>query len=626
MKRNALTIIVAVLLVITCTVLVACNPTEQEDNPFKNPGDNLGGGGVGTLPDEIPPVDDDSFSFSDLGDLKNDTSSQGATSYTGSDTLLEISNGGDYVLSGTYTKGIQITASKSEVHIFLNNAAISNAEGVAVATNKNAIVTITAIDGTQNTISNSTDGNAIHIKGTLNINGKGTINIASTSKSGIKVTKALSIVDVNLQISSANHGISAQSVEAQNATINVTSATKDGINAECDDDTTTFPKNYSEGFVALYNTSYTCTVQGDGIQADTLVYIKGGNINITTQGEFISYSASNLATYDLVSDDFRYIKSGSTYKKIASDDRSSLSSRYALRQSCKGIKAGEIDYTDDNENEITVTDGDYLISINGNCTITITSTDDAIHTNSGDVAIFDGNVTINTLDDGITSDNITQINGGTIDIQSSYEGIEGAYVTISGGTINVVASDDGVNAASDDRTIKEYISISGGNITVNADGDGLDSNGSILITGGTVIVHGPTSGHDAALDADSGIIIQGGTVFSSSTLGMVETPSTNSTQYVLSYAQSTKVASGSTIQIKDENGNELFSVTTQKVCQSTIISLASFEKGKEYTIYGNGTALETFTISSIITSVGSSASMGRPGGGPGGGFGGGGKW
>lgn len=616
MKRNTLLILVAALLMIACVALVACNTTGQEDNPFKNPGDNLGGGGTGTLPDEVAPIEDDTFSFSDFGSLKDDVTSSSATTYTGSNTLLEISTAGDYVLSGTYANGVSITASKSEVHIFLDNATINNQEGIALSTGKNAIVTITALKNTTNTISGA--GNAIHVKGTLDINGSGTINVASTGKNGIKVSKALSIVDTNVTIDSANHGISAQSVEAQDATITVTAAVKDGINAECDDDTTSFPEDYSEGFVALKNTAYTCNVQGDGIQADTLVYINGGNINITTQGEFIAYSSANLTEYDLVSDDFRYLKSGSTYKKIASDDHSSLSSRYALKQSCKGIKVGEIDYTDENENEITITDGDYLISINGNCVININSTDDAIHTNSGDVAIFNGNITINTLDDGITSDNHTQIKGGNIDIQSSYEGIEGAYVTITNGTINIVASDDGINAASDDRTIKEYISISGGNITVNASGDGIDSNGSILISGGTVIVHGPTTGRDAGLDADSGIIIQGGTVFASSTLGMVETPSQNSTQCVLSYAHSSKIESGSTIQIKDENDNVLFSVTTQEVCQSTIISLASFEKGKTYYIYGNGTKLTSFTISSTITSVGTSTSMGKPGGGPGG--------
>lgn len=630
MKRKiwASAIALILTLVISCLALVACNGDQSSpDKPFYNPGDDLGGGGIGTLPDEVPAISDGVFDFSKEEDLKNDGDSTDAQSYTGSSTTLTIDTLGDYVLSGTYSDGVVINvADKGTVHIFLNNATIINDDGIALSNeNKNASIVLTVMDGTQNSISNAS-GHAVRIKGKLNINGSGKLSVASTGKNGINVSKSLKIADVNLEVSSANHAISAQSVEAQNATITVTNAAKDGINAQCDDDTTTFPEDYSEGYVALKNTTYTCTVKGDGIQADTLVCIDGGNINITTEGNFISYA--NASQYGLVNDDFRYVKNGSTYKKIASDENHySYSSRFALEQSAKGIKVGEIEYEDANGNEIKVTDGDYLISISGACTVTINSSDDAIHTNSGDVAILSGTITINTLDDGITSDNLTQISGGTINIQTSYEGIEGAYVSISGGNIDLKSSDDGINAASDDTSIKEYISISGGTIIVNADGDGLDSNGSILITGGTVIVHGPTSGRDAALDADSGIIIQGGTVFASSTLGMVETPSTNSTQYVLSFAQNTSISAGSTITITDSNGDELLSVTTKKTCQSIIVSLPDFENGKSYSIYGNGTKLESFTISSIITKVGSSTSMGGPSGGgfPGGG-GPGGRW
>lgn len=627
MKRKiwASAIALILTLVISCVALVACNgdqnspnKTDKPDKPFDNPGDNLGGGGIGTLPDEVPAISDDVFDFSNENDLKDEGNFASAQSYTGSSTTLTIDTLGDYVLSGTYSDGVVINvADKGTVHIFLNNATITNDDGIALSNeNKNASIVLTAMDGTQNSVSNAS-GHAVRIKGKLNINGSGKLSVTSTGKNGINVSKALKIADTTLEISSANHAISAQSVEAQNATITVTSAAKDGINAQCDDDTTTFPEDYSEGYVALKNSNYTCSVKGDGIQADTLVCIDGGNINITTEGNFISYA--NASQYGLDNDEFRYIKNGSAYKKIASDENHySYSSRFALEQSAKGIKVGEIEYDDANGNEIKVTDGDYLISISGACTVTINSSDDAIHTNSGDVAILSGTITINTYDDGITSDNLTQISGGTINIQTSYEGIEGAYVSISGGNIDLNSSDDGINAASDDTSIKEYISISGGTIVVTADGDGLDSNGSILITGGTVIVHGPTSGRDAALDADSGIIIQGGTVYAASTLGMVETPSTNSTQYVLSFAQSTSISAGSTITIKDSNGNELLSVTTKKACQSIIVSLPNFEKNTSYGIYGNGTQLESFTISSIITKVGSSTSMGG-GGFPGGG-------
>ena len=90
----------------------------------------------------------------------------------------------------------------------------------------------------------------------------------------------------------------------------------------------------------------------------------------------------------------------------------------------------------------------------------------------------------------------------------------------------------------------------------------------------------------------------GGTVFVASAIGMVETPASNSAQYVISYAQSANIAAGSTIKLVDASGNTMVEVTTVKACQSVIISSA---------------ALAQVTIFSTITSAGTS--QGGPGGG-----------
>jgi len=635
--KKVLIIIVALITAMClCVGLAACDdssstgsdtdsgttpPTPPDGQPggggqggFFNPGDNLGGGGVGAIPTQVDSLTKDGVTISDLSDLSQNVSYEGATVVEGSEDTLTITEAGSYVLKGEFKNGVVVNVANGETtHLFLDGAVISNQNGIALSNaNKKSDLIVTLVANSENTVSNAgDDANAIHVKGKLYINGTGSLSVTSESKNAIKVSKSLVIVDAQITVESQNHGIAARSVEAQNATITVNSAAKDGINAECDDDTTTFPSDYSEGYVALKNVNYTCNVSGDGIQADTLVYIDGGDIDIVTNGVFVKYSQANIEAYGLETDDFRYKAAGSGYQKIASDSNNSLSSLYALTQSCKGIKVGEIEYEDESGNEVKVTDGKYLIVVKGDCEMNIRSTDDAIHTNSGDVLIAGGNITINTRDDGITSDLHTQITGGNITIESSYEGVEGAYVTISGGKISVVSSDDGINAASDDTSIKEYIVISGGEIEVNAEGDGLDSNGSILITGGTIIVHGPTNGGDGALDADSGIIVQGGTLYAASTLGMVETPSTNSTQYVLSYAQSSAIASGTVLTIKNSSGTELFSVTVEKNCQSVIISLPEFESGQTYTIYSGDTQLTSFTISDIITRVGVSTGGGR---------------
>ena len=58
-----------------------------------------------------------------------------------------------------------------------------------------------------------------------------------------------------------------------------------------------------------------------------------------------------------------------------------------------------------------------------------------------------GEFTISTGDDGFHSDGELTISDGTVQIDSSYEGIEGMQITISGGEITVKASDDGLNSA-----------------------------------------------------------------------------------------------------------------------------------------------------------------------------------
>ncbi|MCH5153171.1 MAG: carbohydrate-binding domain-containing protein [Clostridiales bacterium] len=625
-SKKRLLILIACMLTLAL-ILSACNlnPALVPDNDggFVNPGDKLGGGGTGEVPDAVDSSNSDAVkreiqAKSDLSDLQENTSSDGAEVVQASSGIVNISKSGTYLFKGEYG-GIYIADKKLDLHFIFDGVTITRENGVAIdgTDYKNTVLVITLKQGSLNTVTNSgtnTKGeaiNAIHIKGSLSFNGTGTLNVISESKSALKASKEIKIVDCTLNLTAENHALTGASVIAANCTVNVV-AGKDGINAECDEAT---EFRTSDGFVSLTEVNYTCSVYGDGIQADTVVYINGGSYSIKTTGSFVVKSAANMQNYGMTADDFRYKKSGDNYYKVASDEASGT--LYGLTQGCKGIKVGEIEYTDDDGNDVVVTEGDYLIVIVGG-TFNIDSTDDAIHTNSGDVMIEGGSFTISTNDDGITAGVLTKITGGDITITTCYEGIEGGYVEISGGTINLVSTDDGINASSDNKNVTPHIIISGGNITVNASGDGIDSNGSILISGGTVTVHGPTSGRDAGLDADKGIVVTGGTLFVASTLQMVETPSTNSTQYVVSYAHQSTITAGSTVSLCDASGKALVSVQVLKNCQSIIISCSAMKKGETYYIYGGETQMASFTISSIITNVGSSGSTFPGGGGPGG--------
>ena len=171
-------------------------------------------------------------------------------------------------------------------------------------------------------------------------------------------------------------------------------------------------------------------------------------------------------------------------------------------------------------------------------TINITSTSDAIEANES-IAIADGTITIKTSKDALHAENdeddstgYIYICGGTFNISaasdaiqattiaqiddgnitaSAVEAIEATYVQLNGGTYNLTASDDGINATSKSKSQSVKIEINGGDITVNmgqGDTDGIDSNGDLIIDGGTVNVNA-----QSPFDYDGQGQLNGGTVY-----------------------------------------------------------------------------------------------------------------
>ena len=604
MKKRILKVLVVTIIAICSFSLVACNSENDKS------------GGLKKTTAVAPTVYDVSEKESavenaatvDLSTLSKDVNADGATVL--SNDVTTITTAGSYILTGAYA-GITVSVGNGETaHLFLNNATISGGAGIAISsTNKKSTLIITACENTENEVaSKGDDANAIHVKGTLKINGTGTIKV-SAKKNGIKVSKGLSIADSTINLTVENHALSARFIEAENAKINVLSAGKDALNAECDDETQEF--TLDEGYVSLKSSKVFASVSGDGIQADTFVYITGGSVDIKTAATFVSYSAESMAAYDLTEDDFRYIKSGDTYKKI--DDVASKGARYAMIQSAKGIKCGEIKYEIDGTEYVVTKNSNYFIVIDG-ARVKINSSDDAIHTNSGNVLIKSGTLDLTTLNDGIHADELVKIDGGEITVNGAYEGIEGAYVEIGGGTIYITASDDGINAASDDESVNEHIIISGGTITVDASGDGLDSNGTIYVTGGTLIVYGPTTGADTGLDADGGILIDDGNVFVATTKEMIEIPASNSKSNVLVYGVNT-VQAGSEIILTNADGGEMVRITLKKQAQAIILSTPELATNGTYSLYADENLLASFSVTETITAIGV-RSNGRQGGQP----------
>ena len=274
-----------------------------------------------------------------------------------------------------------------------------------------------------------------------------------------------------------------------------------------------------------------------GATSFTLYRFQGSNVTSFSTDSYNAVSDAKAfnEAYDMVT-----ISVSSKKINFSSWSNYSSGNSNSADVSAKGIKA---------ENEIYIKAG----------TIDIKTYDDAIHANNdgvlengktplGNVNISGGTLTINASDDGIHADNELNISGGTTNVVTAYEGLEGNIINVSGGSTYVYGSDDGVNATKGKQT--PAINVSGGLLDVevptNGDTDGIDSNGTYNQTGGVVIVKGPgTAGSSgspsAALDTDGNVTLSNCTLIIFG--GMERTPSASGLTRTL--CTSNTVASGS---------------------------------------------------------------------------------
>ncbi len=157
------------------------------------------------------------------------------------------------------------------------------------------------------------------------------------------------------------------------------------------------------------------------------------------------------------------------------------------------------------KDSIAVADGSF----------TITAKQDGLHAENGsnetlgNILIANGSFTIQSGDDAIHANTFLQIDGGNLEI-SAAEGLEGTYIRINGGNIRITAVNDGINATQKSSAYPSTAEINGGELDIvmrQGDNDGVDSNGSLIINGGSVSVTGKS-----AFDCAGSVSYNGGTV------------------------------------------------------------------------------------------------------------------
>lgn len=575
-----------------------------------------------------------------------------------SDGTLSITEAGTYVLSGSFNGQVLIQSKGSEIKLVLNGVSVVNDTHAALLIDKASKVTLTLNDNTENSFTDGSeyklsgdDDNtdaAVFSRSDLTINGGGSLTVSGNYKHGIVCKDELVITGGDINVTAASSGIKGKdAVKISGGTIDIT-AGSNGIAAANSGDET-------KGFVAVTGGTVVINSDGDGIQAETTLRIEDGTLDITTGGgsENASMKSDGSPNGDwgnwggghggMGGERGGFGKRGEMGDMTPPDGTGEMGNMEGMippdgfggemnddmmRPAENAQPSDTADSTDNSENSTSAKalKAGKSVEIAGG-SIKIDSSDDSVHS-GGNVYITGGTFTANSGDDGIHADSELEISGGSVDIQKSYEGIEGLNITVSGGDVKVKAADDGFNAAggsdtgSFDRMGRDSfntsdgtnyrLTISGGKVYVNADGDGLDSNGDLYVTGGIVCVDGTTNGGNGALDyGDFGSTAQitGGTLVALGAVGMEVGFDETSTQYSILHNFSSTAEAGSKFTVADSEGNEIFSFTSAKSWQSAVFSSSKLAEGT-YTLTA-GEQSEKVEISSIVTSNSTGMSFGR---------------
>ena len=598
------------------------------------------------------------FSEFDLNTDYNDitaqiTLSDNETEISGSgaefkDNKVSVTSGGTFLFSGSLTDGqIYVNAADENVHLVFDSVSITNSTSSPVFIEDVKNVSVTLTDGSQNILTDSenyvfsdTEENepdsVIFSKDDLSINGNGSLTINANYNEGITSKNDLRIAGGDITITSAGNAVKGKdSVAIKSTSINITSG-KDGIKASNSEET-------DKGYIYLESGTFNITAQNDAIQAEKYLTVNDGEYNLKTgdgsdsvntdshqmlqkpngeNGDFVKPQMPTDENGDFERPQMPNGESGDFERPQMPDGENGNFERPQMPNDENGdferpqMPNGENEATQTSDEETESQKGfksASVITINGG-TIKADCSDDSIHAGSS-IEINGGTIDLSTGDDGIHSDETVNIKNGNITINKSYEGIEGIEINIDGGDINIHSSDDGLNASnaavnSSDPMASSpdcNININGGNLYVNADGDGIDSNGTMTINDGNVIVDGSESGGDSPLDSGINIIINGGTLVAVGSSGMLETPSSDSKQNTIVTALDTTKSSDNSIYLTDENGNEILSHSPVKNYSAIIISSPDIETGKEYNLTTGTELVEKVSISDVITTIGSIA-------------------
>lgn len=401
--------------------------------------------------------------------------------------------------------------------------------------------------------------------------GKATITLTGAQSKGMKAQKLITVSDGTLQFNTSG----AVLLTASGSGYDPSYCTA----IKCDSSVV-----ISGGSIHMIQTG----AGNKGISADLSIAVTGGNISIinsghgatfvNTSGVADSYNATCITAdghINLLGGVISTSSSGTAGKGISANKTLVIGGDVAGLPVLNTTTTG---------GRFLVSGQDYALPKTVKC--------------DGAMTINNGKITINSANDGLKSETSIAINGGSTTIVNSTEGVESKFIYINAGELFVTASDDGINATmgasvgGTNQNDGSFLQMNGGYVVVSTTkGDGIDSNGTIVLNGGTVIVHGPPASPEQDIDANASITVNGGSMISSTTNStMNKSFATSSTQYAL-YAKSTasSVAANGIFRIQDNAGKEIVTFRPVRLAYGFRFTSSELKQGTTYSVYYGGT-------------------------------------
>lgn len=258
----------------------------------------------------------------------------------------------------------------------------------------------------------------------------------------------------------------------------------------------------SETIVSLDGDS--ATVSGDGAAAD------GSTVTISAPGTYrisgtlddgqvvVSSEADGVVRLVLDGADI----TSSTGSAIAVTQADDVSVVLADGSANSLTDASTYEDTSEDAPNATLFSADAMV-ISGTGALSVTGrSNDGIASKDG-LVIVGGDITVTAVDDGVRGKDFLVVTGGTLDVDAEGDGLKAdnedgtnddgdavGYAALLGGEVTVAAGDDGVHAESD-------LVVDGATVAVSESVEGLEA-AHILVAGGTIDVTSSDDGFNAA--------------------------------------------------------------------------------------------------------------------------------